>query len=110
MLPRATHTRTIRDSTAGRASGRSFEIQRLIGRSLRSVTDLNALGEKTVWIDCEVIQADGEKMDAIAVTDIVMFLAILKKMLKMGELEGIPVRDLWQPLAWERPGKGSSSI
>src|SRR5881628_2808252 len=59
MLPRATTTRMQRESTAGRVGGRTQEIQRLIGRSLRSVTNLPALGERTVWIDCDVIQADG---------------------------------------------------
>ena len=59
MLPRATHTRSTRESTRGRLGGRTQEIQRLIGRSLRSVVDLTAMGERTVWIDCDVIQADG---------------------------------------------------
>ena len=59
MLPRATSTRTQREATAGKVGGRTQEIQRLIGRSLRSVTKLNELGERTVWIDCDVIQADG---------------------------------------------------
>ncbi|MGH7563764.1 MAG: ribonuclease PH, partial [Gemmatimonadota bacterium] len=59
MLPRATHTRTIRESSRGRLGGRTQEIQRMIGRSLRSVVDLEALGERTVWLDCDVLQADG---------------------------------------------------
>ena len=59
MLPRATQTRTFRESTAGRISGRTHEIQRLIGRSLRSVVALDRIGQKTFWIDCDVIQADG---------------------------------------------------
>src|SRR3954468_21684690 len=59
MLPRATNTRSQREAAAGKQSGRTQEIQRLIGRSLRSVTNLPALGERTVWIDCDVIQADG---------------------------------------------------
>src|SRR4030043_2468554 len=59
MLPRSTHTRTTRDAMMARGSGRSFEIQRLIGRSLRSVTDLGGFGERTVWIDCDVMAADG---------------------------------------------------
>ena len=59
MLPRATSTRTSREASRGRPSGRTQEIQRLIGRSLRAVTSLEALGERTVWIDCDVIQADG---------------------------------------------------
>src|SRR6202165_4061989 len=59
MLPRATHERTRRESSAGRQSGRTLEIQRLIGRSLRTVTDLTALGERQITVDCDVIQADG---------------------------------------------------
>ncbi len=59
MLPRATHSRTVRESTAGRIGGRTQEIQRLIGRALRAVVDLELLGERTIWIDCDVIQADG---------------------------------------------------
>jgi ribonuclease PH len=59
MLPRSTEHRTIRDSARGRVSGRSSEIQRLIGRSLRSIVDLGRMGEHTIWIDCDVIQADG---------------------------------------------------
>jgi ribonuclease PH len=59
MLPRATNTRTPREAAAGKVGGRTQEIQRLIGRSLRSVTNLHGLGERTIWIDCDVIQADG---------------------------------------------------
>ncbi|KRG14433.1 ribonuclease PH [Lederbergia galactosidilytica] len=59
MLPRATETRNIRESSKGKVSGRTMEIQRLIGRSLRAVVDLEAIGEKTIWVDCDVIQADG---------------------------------------------------
>src|SRR4051812_45190817 len=59
MLPRATEQRTMRESTKGKVTGRTMEIQRLIGRALRAVVDLEALGEKTIWIDCDVIQADG---------------------------------------------------
>jgi ribonuclease PH len=59
MLPRSTKARTPRETSAGRPSGRTFEIQRLVGRSLRGVTDLQALGERTIWVDCDVIQADG---------------------------------------------------
>lgn len=59
MLPRSTDTRTVRESARGKVGGRTHEIQRLIGRSMRSVVDLNALGERTVWLDCDVIQADG---------------------------------------------------
>ncbi len=59
MLPRSTTRRTIRDQSRGRISGRSHEIQRLIGRTLRSVVNLNTIGERTIWVDCDVIQADG---------------------------------------------------
>src|SRR3982750_282047 len=59
MLPRATNTRTQRESSTGKVGGRTQEIQRLIGRSLRSITKLTELGERTIWIDCDVIQADG---------------------------------------------------
>ena len=59
MLPGATDRRSEREATRGRASGRTHEIQRLIGRSLRAVTDLSALGDRTLWIDCDVLQADG---------------------------------------------------
>src|ERR671922_3077201 len=59
MLPRATSTRTTREASAGKVGGRTQEIQRLIGRSLRSVTNMNELGERTIWIDCDVLQADG---------------------------------------------------
>ena len=59
MLPRATHDRTPREASRGKQSGRTLEIQRLVGRALRAVTDLTAMGERTIWIDCDVIQADG---------------------------------------------------
>lgn len=59
LLPRSTHSRTIRDAARGKIGGRTREIQRLIGRSLRSVIDLNQIGERTIWVDCDVIQADG---------------------------------------------------
>lgn len=61
MLPRATAQRTVREASKGKISGRTMEIQRLIGRSLRAVVDLEKLGERTLWIDCDVIQADGER-------------------------------------------------
>src|SRR5215469_8339843 len=75
MLPRATSTRTPREVAKGRQSGRTMEIQRLIGRSLRSVVDLNALGERSVILDCDVIQADGGTRTA-AITGAAVALAI----------------------------------
>ncbi|MBI2265892.1 MAG: ribonuclease PH [Armatimonadetes bacterium] len=74
MLPRATSTRTQRDSARGGVSGRSQEIQRLVGRSLRSVVDMSGLGERTIWIDCDVIQADGGTRTA-AITGALVALA-----------------------------------
>jgi ribonuclease PH len=59
MIPRATQTRMLRESTAGKVGGRTHEIQRLIGRSLRSVVDMGIMGQRTIWVDCDVIQADG---------------------------------------------------
>src|SRR5436189_3206955 len=79
MLPRATNTRTTREATAGKVGGRTQEIQRLIGRSLRSVVQLEALGERTVWMDCDVMQADGGTRTAsITGAFVAMALAIEK--------------------------------
>ena len=93
MLPRSTHTRTTRDSTTGRASGRSYEIQRLIGRSLRSVTDLRGFGERSVWIDCDVIQADGGTRAASITGAYVALVDAFRKMVKDGLTEKVPVKD-----------------
>jgi ribonuclease PH len=82
MLPRATNTRMTREVTGGKPSGRTAEIQRLIGRSLRSVVDMAALGENTVWIDCDVIQADGGTRTA-AITG--GFVALVLALRKLGE-------------------------
>lgn len=82
MLPRATAQRTRRESSAGKVGGRTMEIQRLIGRALRAVVDLEALGEKTVWIDCDVIQADGGTRTA-SITG--AFVAMTQAIAKMGE-------------------------
>jgi ribonuclease PH len=93
MLPRSTHTRTTRDSTTGRASGRSYEIQRLIGRSLRSVTDLRGFGERSVWIDCDVIQADGGTRAASITGAYVALVDAFRKMVKDGVIEKVPIKD-----------------
>ncbi|MEK7367585.1 MAG: ribonuclease PH, partial [candidate division NC10 bacterium] len=90
MLPRATQTRTPRESTAGRPSGRTQEIQRLIGRSLRAVTDLAGLGERTLWIDCDVLQADGGTRTA-AITG--AFVALADALHHLRE-EGVITRAL----------------
>lgn len=93
MLPRATHTRSAREATKGKLGGRTHEIQRLIGRSLRAVTDLAALGERSILIDCDVIQADGGTRTAsitgawVALTDAVAGLV------SSGKLAASPVKE-----------------
>jgi ribonuclease PH len=111
MLPRATNTRTQREAAAGKQSGRTQEIQRLIGRSLRAVADLGVLGERTVHIDCDVIQADGGTRTAgitgafVALHDAVRLLTDRQAMaawplrefvaaVSVGIYEGVPVLDL----------------
>jgi ribonuclease PH len=93
MLPRATTTRTQREATAGRLGGRTQEIQRLIGRSLRSVTRMEALGERTVWIDCDVIQADGGTRTAAITGGFVALVLALDKLRAKNVFETIPVDD-----------------
>lgn len=93
MLPRSTHTRTPRDSLTGKGSGRAFEIQRLIGRSLRSITDLDSFGERTIWIDCDVIQADGGTRTASITGAYVALVDAFRKMVKNGMIEKVPVKD-----------------
>jgi len=93
MLPRATEERTPRESTRGRPSGRTLEIQRLIGRSLRAVTDQAALGERTVWIDCDVIQADGGTRTASITGAFVAVAVALERMVAAGILKSVPLRD-----------------
>ncbi len=93
MLPRATLTRTPRDVSKGRLSGRSYEIQRLIGRSLRAVTDLKALGERTIWLDCDVIQADGGTRTASITGACVALGLAMQKLVEAGTLSAAPLRD-----------------
>jgi len=93
MLPRATSTRTQREASAGKVSGRTQEIQRLIGRSLRSVTRLAELGERTVWVDCDVIQADGGTRTASITGGFVALVLALRKMRDTGILRSLPVQD-----------------
>ena len=93
MLPRATLTRTPREVSKGRASGRTMEIQRLIGRSLRSIIDLGALGERSVILDCDVLQADGGTRTA-AITGAYIALSVaIRKLMKFGVLKRSPIRD-----------------
>ena len=111
MLPRATQTRTQREATKGKLTGRTMEIQRLIGRALRSVVDMKKLGERTIWLDCDVLQADGGTRTAsitgayVALVDAVQYL-LNKKLIKanpivdtlaavsVGKVLGTPVLDL----------------
>src|ERR1700751_3123776 len=93
MLPRATLTRMQREVSKGRASGRTHEIQRLIGRSLRAVTDLGKLGERTIWIDCDVIQADGGTRTASITGAFVALGLALEKLVEAGTLVSVPLRD-----------------
>ncbi|HTW67700.1 MAG TPA: ribonuclease PH [Bryobacteraceae bacterium] len=91
MLPRATATRTPREVTKGRPSGRTLEIQRLIGRSLRSVVDMTALGDRSVIVDCDVLQADGGTRTAAITGAYVAMMLALKKLVKFGTLKSLPV-------------------
>ncbi|PLX87326.1 MAG: ribonuclease PH [Desulfuromonas sp.] len=93
MLPRATHTRSIREAAKGKISGRTQEIQRLIGRSLRAVTDLEALGERSVQIDCDVLQADGGTRTASITGAYVALYDALSGLVKSGVLSQLPLKD-----------------
>lgn len=94
MLPRATGQRSIREAAKGKISGRTMEIQRLIGRALRAVVDLDVLGERTVWIDCDVIQADGGTRTASITGAFVAMAQSLNKLYKDKKLAKYPVTNL----------------
>jgi len=93
MLPGSTSERKSRDASRGRVDGRTVEIQRLVGRSLRSVVDFKALGERTVWIDCDVIQADGGTRCAAICGGYVALHMALKRLVGKGLLPRVPLRD-----------------
>lgn len=93
MLPRATQIRTLRESIAGRVSGRTHEIQRLIGRSLRSVVDLGSISQKTFWIDCDVIQADGGTRTAAITGAFICLADACGLALKKGLIQKNPIKD-----------------
>ncbi len=93
MLPRSTVSRTPRDSSLGRVGGRNQEIQRLIGRSLRAVTDLTALGERTLTIDCDVLQADGSTRTAAVTGSYVALYQALQTLANMGVISSIPLES-----------------
>jgi len=93
MLPRSTETRTPREVQQGRPSGRTQEIQRLIGRSLRAVTDLKAMGECTIWIDCDVLQADGGTRTASITAGYIALASAVRTLLDRGSLRADPLRE-----------------
>jgi len=93
MLPRATQTRSPRESSRGRVGGRTHEIQRLIGRSLRAVTDLTLLGERTIYIDCDVIQADGGTRTASITGAFVALSDAVRKLTSTGSLKRDPILE-----------------
>jgi ribonuclease PH len=93
MIPSSTHTRTTREASRGKLSGRTQEIQRLIGRSLRTIVDLEKMGERTVWIDCDVIQADGGTRCASITGAFIALALAFKKLKKEKIIDVIPIRD-----------------
>ncbi|MCA1031959.1 ribonuclease PH [Bacillus timonensis] len=93
MLPRATEQRNIRESSKGKISGRTMEIQRLIGRALRSVVDLEKMGERTIWIDCDVIQADGGTRTASITGAFVAMVLAFGKLVEEKKLPSLPITD-----------------
>jgi ribonuclease PH len=93
LLPRATTSRTARESSRNQASGRTQEIQRLIGRSLRAVIDMQAVGERTVIIDCDVLQADGGTRTAAITGGFVALVLALRKLVDRGTVPALPIRD-----------------
>jgi ribonuclease PH len=93
MLPRATQSRSMRESVSGKVGGRTHEIQRLIGRALRSIINLDVIRDKTIWIDCDVIQADGGTRTASITGAYVALVEALWSMKKRGVIDKIPLRD-----------------
>jgi ribonuclease PH len=93
MLPRSTHTRKPREAAMGKIGGRTYEIQRLIGRSLRAVVDMEALGERTVWVDCDVMQADGGTRTAAITGGFICLADALRHALECGMVQKKPILD-----------------
>lgn len=93
LLPSSTETRTQREASRGKINGRTSEIQRLIGRSLRAVVDMQALGERTIWLDCDVIQADGGTRTASITGSFVALYLALRKLRDNGVIDTIPLKD-----------------
>jgi ribonuclease PH len=93
MLPGSSNQRIPRESTRGRVGGRTQEIQRLIGRSLRAITDLSALGQRTIWLDCDVIQADGGTRTAAITGSYVALAMAVRRLRQAGQITGNPLKD-----------------
>lgn len=93
LLPRSTETRNVREASRGKVSGRTSEIQRLVGRSLRAAVDFEALGERTIWIDCDVIQADGGTRTASITGAFVAMCLAMRVLKEQGLIERMPVKD-----------------
>lgn len=93
MLPGSTAERSMRDASRGKINGRTHEIQRLIGRALRGVLDEKALGERTIWIDCDVIQADGGTRTASVTGAYVAMCLAMRRLVDLGKISKIPVKD-----------------
>jgi ribonuclease PH len=93
MLPRATDQRNIRESSKGKVSGRTMEIQRLIGRALRAVVDLEKIGERTVWVDCDVIQADGGTRTASITGAFVAVVLAFGSLIEKKAIKAMPITD-----------------
>ncbi len=93
MLPRATTTRSTREASSGKVGGRTMEIQRLIGRSMRTIVRLNELGERTIWLDCDVIQADGGTRTAAITGAFVALVLALQRLKETEVLKSIPISD-----------------
>ncbi|MCC6443321.1 MAG: ribonuclease PH [Armatimonadetes bacterium] len=94
MIPRSCRTRTMRDSSKGQTGGRTMEIQRLVGRSLRSVVDMKAVGERTIWLDCDVVQADGGTRTASVTGAFVALAEALDHLVKQNQIKRIPLADM----------------
>ncbi len=94
MLPRATPTRKVRDASRGKIDGRTQEIQRIIGRALRSVVDLSVIGERTIWIDCDVIQADGGTRTASITGSFVALAEAIDYLMKYQLINQMPIKDI----------------
>ncbi|MDP8298768.1 MAG: ribonuclease PH [Candidatus Tantalella remota] len=94
MLPRSCKSRVAREAAKGKRGGRTHEIQRLIGRSLRGIVDLKAIGERTIWMDCDVLQADGGTRCASITGSFVSLCLAMDKLKKQGVLEELPVREI----------------